>query len=87
MTLIYAYLITEVLQRFIFFGFTLLIFNATVQGTIITTIGFLKEAPLVSIHGFNVYHKNRLVLVIEFSELFLFITLHIITVQIFFYIP
>ena len=28
-----------------------------------TTIGFLKEAPHVSIHGFSIYHKNRLVLV------------------------
>ncbi|KAK7281933.1 hypothetical protein RIF29_10324 [Crotalaria pallida] len=32
------------------------------QGTIVTTIGFLKEAPQVNIHGFNVYHKNRLIL-------------------------
>ncbi|XP_010678802.2 protein MICRORCHIDIA 6 isoform X1 [Beta vulgaris subsp. vulgaris] len=29
---------------------------------ILTTIGFLKEAPNVNIHGFNVYHKNRLIL-------------------------
>ncbi|CAO2819056.1 unnamed protein product [Amaranthus hypochondriacus] len=29
---------------------------------IMTTIGFLKEAPNVYIHGFNVYHKNRLIL-------------------------
>ncbi|KAH9307980.1 hypothetical protein KI387_035891, partial [Taxus chinensis] len=27
-----------------------------------TTIGFTKEAPLVNIHGFNVYHKNRLIM-------------------------
>ncbi|KAL5747167.1 hypothetical protein ACOSQ2_024464 [Xanthoceras sorbifolium] len=33
-----------------------------VEGTVVTTIGFLKEAPHVSIHGFNVYHKNRLIL-------------------------
>ncbi|XP_019415467.1 PREDICTED: protein MICRORCHIDIA 6-like [Lupinus angustifolius] len=33
-----------------------------VQATIVTTIGFLKEAPHVNIHGFNVYHKNRLIL-------------------------
>ncbi|KAM7471290.1 hypothetical protein LguiA_009473 [Lonicera macranthoides] len=33
-----------------------------VEGTVITTIGFLKEAPDVNIHGFNVYHKNRLIL-------------------------
>lgn len=29
---------------------------------IITTIGFTKDAPHVNIHGFNVYHKNRLIL-------------------------
>ncbi|KAI3512901.1 hypothetical protein L1887_20223 [Cichorium endivia] len=29
---------------------------------LITTIGFIKEAPFVNIHGFNVYHKNRLIL-------------------------
>ncbi|KAL3628230.1 Protein MICRORCHIDIA 6 [Castilleja foliolosa] len=29
---------------------------------LLTTIGFLKEAPAVNIHGFNVYHKNRLIL-------------------------
>lgn len=29
---------------------------------VMTTIGFLKEAPHVYIHGFNVYHKNRLIL-------------------------
>ncbi|KAK2663722.1 hypothetical protein Ddye_002296 [Dipteronia dyeriana] len=33
-----------------------------IEGSVITTIGFLKEAPHVSIHGFNVYHKNRLIL-------------------------
>ncbi|XP_062116233.1 protein MICRORCHIDIA 6-like [Humulus lupulus] len=33
-----------------------------VEGQIITTIGFLKEAPNVNIHGFNIYHKNRLIL-------------------------
>lgn len=33
------------------------------QDDIITTIGFLKEAHDVNIHGFNVYHKNRLILV------------------------
>lgn len=37
-------------------------FNS-VQVSVITTIGFLKEAPHVNIHGFNVYHKNRLILV------------------------
>lgn len=30
--------------------------------SVITTIGFAKEAPMVSVHGFNVYHKNRLIM-------------------------
>jgi len=33
---------------------------------VITSIGFLKEAPHVGFHGFNVYHKNRLILVVTF---------------------
>ncbi|GMN45915.1 hypothetical protein TIFTF001_015106 [Ficus carica] len=33
-----------------------------VEAQVVTTIGFLKEAPNVVIHGFNVYHKNRLIL-------------------------
>ncbi|XP_042039413.1 protein MICRORCHIDIA 6-like [Salvia splendens] len=33
-----------------------------VEESVITTIGFLKEAPAVNVHGFNVYHKNRLIL-------------------------
>ncbi|GAA0176633.1 hypothetical protein LIER_29575 [Lithospermum erythrorhizon] len=36
--------------------------SGNVEGSVLTTIGFLKEAPLVNIHGFNVYHKNRLIL-------------------------
>ncbi|KAL0356168.1 UNVERIFIED_CONTAM: protein MICRORCHIDIA 6, partial [Sesamum radiatum] len=36
--------------------------NSVDEGSVITTIGFLKEAPAVNIHGFNVYHKNRLIL-------------------------
>ncbi|TKY73522.1 MORC family CW-type zinc finger protein 3 [Spatholobus suberectus] len=38
--------------------------GGSVKGTAltVTTIGFLKEAPQVNIHGFNVYHKNRLIL-------------------------
>ncbi|GMH31455.1 hypothetical protein Nepgr_033298 [Nepenthes gracilis] len=36
--------------------------GGTVEGQVVTTIGFLKEAPRVNIHGFNVYHKNRLIL-------------------------
>ncbi|KAL6493511.1 Protein MICRORCHIDIA 6 [Orobanche gracilis] len=43
-----------------------------VEGSVTTTIGFLKEAPAVNIHGFNVYHKNRLILpfwhVVTFSD-------------------
>ncbi|XP_074324436.1 protein MICRORCHIDIA 6-like isoform X2 [Apium graveolens] len=33
-----------------------------VEGKVITTIGFLKEAPHINIYGFNVYYKNRLIL-------------------------
>nr|XP_011464834.1 PREDICTED: MORC family CW-type zinc finger protein 3 isoform X3 [Fragaria vesca subsp. vesca] len=36
--------------------------GGTVEGQVITTIGFLNDAPHVSYHGFNVYHKNRLIL-------------------------
>ncbi|XP_047161075.1 protein MICRORCHIDIA 6 [Vigna umbellata] len=36
--------------------------SATGTTLTVTTIGFLKEAPQVNIHGFNVYHKNRLIL-------------------------
>ncbi|XP_062017533.1 protein MICRORCHIDIA 6-like isoform X2 [Rosa rugosa] len=36
--------------------------GGTVEGQVITTIGFLNDAPYVSYHGFNVYHKNRLIL-------------------------
>uniref|UniRef100_A0A7N0RBA1 Morc S5 domain-containing protein n=1 Tax=Kalanchoe fedtschenkoi TaxID=63787 RepID=A0A7N0RBA1_KALFE len=32
------------------------------EGTILTSIGFVKDAPEVMVHGFNVYHKNRLIL-------------------------
>ncbi|RZC17173.1 Protein MICRORCHIDIA 6 isoform B [Glycine soja] len=40
------------------------VIGGSVKGTAltVTTIGFLKEAPQVNIHGFNVYHKNRLIL-------------------------
>ncbi|KAL3529472.1 hypothetical protein ACH5RR_008794 [Cinchona calisaya] len=42
------------------------------EAMVVTTIGFLKEAPHVNIHGFNVYHKNRLILpfwhVVSFSS-------------------
>lgn len=30
--------------------------------SVITTIGFAKEAPMINVHGFNVYHKNRLIM-------------------------
>ncbi|CAI0547389.1 unnamed protein product [Linum tenue] len=36
------------------------------EGHVITTIGFVKDAPRVSIHGFNIYHKNRLIQVVPF---------------------
>lgn len=42
------------------------------EGTAVTTIGFLKDAPQVNIHGFCVYHKNRLILpywqVVNYSD-------------------
>ncbi|MCD7471881.1 hypothetical protein HAX54_012655 [Datura stramonium] len=42
------------------------------EGSVMTTIGFLKEAPVVNVHGFNVYHKNRLILpfwhVVRYSD-------------------
>ncbi|KAG7954532.1 hypothetical protein I3843_11G023200 [Carya illinoinensis] len=47
-------------------------FHYSLRGQVITTIGFLKEAPQVSFHGFNVYHKNRLILpfwqVVSYSD-------------------
>lgn len=36
-------------------------FHSLVQATAETTIGFIKEAPALSVSGFNVYHKNRLI--------------------------
>lgn len=57
-----------------------LLSGLTMQGQVITTIGFLKEAPHVCVHGFNVYHKNRLILVgvfcKRFCHMFLFSTMH-----------
>ncbi|PRQ57649.1 hypothetical protein RchiOBHm_Chr1g0350641 [Rosa chinensis] len=38
-------------------------FDTDPEGQVITTIGFLNDAPYVSYHGFNLYHKNRLILV------------------------
>ncbi|XP_021292252.1 protein MICRORCHIDIA 6 isoform X2 [Herrania umbratica] len=44
----------------------------SVEATVVCTIGFLKEAPQVNIHGFCVYHKNRLILpfwqVVSYSD-------------------
>ncbi|KAJ6868974.1 hypothetical protein NC651_033913 [Populus alba x Populus x berolinensis] len=37
--------------------------SGCIKGELLTTIGFLKEAPQVTVHGFNIYHKNRLILV------------------------
>ena len=31
------------------------------QAEVLTIIGFLKGAPTISVHGFNIYHKNRLI--------------------------
>ncbi|GLT77527.1 hypothetical protein SLA2020_491000 [Shorea laevis] len=46
--------------------------GGNVEGTVVTTIGFLKQAPQVNIHGFCVYHKNRLILpfwqVVNYSD-------------------
>ncbi|MED6105981.1 hypothetical protein PIB30_000770 [Stylosanthes scabra] len=36
------------------------------QSAVVTTIGFDKEAPEVNVHGFNIYHKNRLILVVSY---------------------
>lgn len=36
------------------------------QVYMVTTIGFIKEAPMINVHGFNVYHKNRLIMVTNF---------------------
>ncbi|CAO2166712.1 unnamed protein product [Urochloa humidicola] len=32
------------------------------EAEVLTTIGFLDGAPTISIHGFSIYHKNRLIL-------------------------
>ncbi|XP_072956083.1 protein MICRORCHIDIA 6-like isoform X1 [Typha angustifolia] len=32
------------------------------EAEVITTIGFLDGSPYVNVHGFNIYHKNRLIL-------------------------
>ncbi|KAL8248914.1 hypothetical protein R6Q59_005782 [Mikania micrantha] len=40
------------------------------EGTVVTTIGFNKEAPNVSMHGFNIYNKNRFIL--QFQPVVLF---------------
>nr|AGT16253.1 hypothetical protein SHCRBa_190_D01_F_220 [Saccharum hybrid cultivar R570] len=34
----------------------------SLRAEVLTTIGFLKGAPTISVHGFNIYHKNRLIL-------------------------
>ncbi|KAK1606108.1 hypothetical protein QYE76_029781 [Lolium multiflorum] len=36
--------------------------GVSVQADVITTIGFLKGAPKLNIYGFNIYHRNRLIL-------------------------
>lgn len=42
-----------------------------------TTIGFIKEAPAISVSGFNVYHKNRLIRVCLESYVAFFTFIHI----------
>ncbi|KAL5100434.1 hypothetical protein RYX36_004761 [Vicia faba] len=37
------------------------------EALVVTTIGFLKEAPALGIHDFNIYHKNHLIL-LRYSE-------------------
>ncbi|XP_015695005.1 protein MICRORCHIDIA 6-like [Oryza brachyantha] len=34
----------------------------TNEDQVLTTIGFLDGAPTISVHGFSIYHKNRLIL-------------------------
>ncbi|XP_072998721.1 protein MICRORCHIDIA 6-like isoform X2 [Typha latifolia] len=36
--------------------------GASIEAEVITTIGFLEGAPNLNVHGFNVYHRNRLIL-------------------------
>ncbi|KAF5190524.1 Microrchidia-like protein [Thalictrum thalictroides] len=36
--------------------------SGSTEAAVITTIGFLKDAPQVNFHGFSVYHKNRLIM-------------------------
>ncbi|KAH9288409.1 hypothetical protein KI387_032526, partial [Taxus chinensis] len=35
--------------------------EATMEAFLVITIGFAPEAPAVNVHGFNVYHRNRLI--------------------------
>ncbi|MCO5607314.1 hypothetical protein L7F22_061507 [Adiantum nelumboides] len=36
--------------------------NIDGEVSVLTTIGFAKEAPMINVHGFSVYHKNRLIM-------------------------
>ncbi|XP_017698570.3 protein MICRORCHIDIA 6 isoform X1 [Phoenix dactylifera] len=36
--------------------------GGVMEAAVITTIGFLEGAPDINVHGFNIYHKNRLIL-------------------------
>ncbi|KAF8716741.1 hypothetical protein HU200_025826 [Digitaria exilis] len=36
--------------------------NGRQEAAVLTTVGFLDGAPTISVHGFNIYHKNRLIL-------------------------
>jgi hypothetical protein len=35
----------------------------SIQGEVLTSIGFISGAPTISVHGFNIYYRNRLILV------------------------
>ncbi|KAM0850404.1 hypothetical protein ACQ4PT_053099 [Festuca glaucescens] len=34
----------------------------TKEGEVLTSIGFINGAPTISVHGFNIYYRNRLIL-------------------------
>ncbi|KAM3352015.1 hypothetical protein ACQJBY_023725 [Aegilops geniculata] len=43
-------------------SYTPLEFLRKKEGEVVTSIGFLNGAPTISVHGFNIYHRNRLIL-------------------------
>ncbi|CAK9161778.1 unnamed protein product [Ilex paraguariensis] len=36
--------------------------GGNMEAAVVTTIGFLRDAPHVNIHGLNIYHRNRLIM-------------------------